>query len=567
MPLSIESLAHVPRIAYFSMEIGLRSEIPTYSGGLGVLAGDTLRSAADLAIPLVGVTLVSRKGYFRQLLDEDGVQTEMADVWEPSDWARPLPAKIAVPIEQRDVWVHAWLYILAGGSGYEIPVLLLDTDLPENDPQDRRITDQLYGDGAEYRLAQEIVLGIGGARILQALGFKIHTYHMNEGHSALLALELLRRGEHRPDRKDPCGETYDVADVRDQCLFTTHTPVEAGHDQFEYPLVDRLLARFLDLRELRRLAGNQRLNMTRLALRLSGYVNGVAKTHARVSQEMFPEYHVHAITNGVHPATWTAEPMRRVFDEHIPNWRFEPDMLVRADQIPVSEIWAAHAAARGLLFKTVRELTGEALDPEALTLGFARRMTAYKRPDLLFSDIEQLRAIAARWPLQIVMAGKAHPQDVAGKALIRRLFELKKALFPSVHIVFLPNYDMHMGHLLTSGVDVWLNTPLRPLEASGTSGMKAALNGVPNLSVADGWWMEGCIEGVTGWAVGPLSTSEANGDDGRALYSILKDAVLPQYHRDRAGWLRVMQGAIAKNAYYFNSHRMMRRYATAAYIR
>jgi len=567
MATSIESFAHVPRIAYFSMEIGLHSEIPTYSGGLGVLAGDTIRSAADLAIPLVGVTLVSRKGYFRQLLDDDGGQTEMADVWEPSEWARPLPAKIAVPIEQRDVWVQAWLYILTGGSGYEIPVLLLDTDLPENTLPDRRITDQLYGDAAEYRLAQEIVLGIGGARILQALGFRVHTYHMNEGHSALLALELLRRGEHRPDRKDPCGEIYDVAEVRDQCLFTTHTPVEAGHDQFEYPLVDRLLARFIDLRELRRLAGNERLNMTRLALRLSGYVNGVAKTHAKVSQEMFPEYHVHAITNGVHPATWTAAPLRRVFDEHIPNWRFEPDMLVRADQIPAAEIWNAHAAARGLLFKTVRDLTGEVLDPDALTLGFARRMTAYKRPDLLFSDLERLRAIAASWPLQIVMAGKAHPHDVAGKALIRRLFEMKKALFPAVHMVFLPNYDMHMGHLLTSGVDVWLNTPLRPLEASGTSGMKAALNGVPNLSVLDGWWMEGCIQGVTGWAVGPRSTAEANGEDGRALYSVLEDAVLPLYHRDRAGWLRVMQGAITKNAYYFNSHRMMRRYATAAYIR
>lgn len=567
MATSIDSFVHVPRIAYFSMEIGLRSEIPTYSGGLGVLAGDTLRSAADLAIPLVGVTLVSRKGYFRQLLDDQGAQTEMADVWEPSDWARPLPAKIAVPIEQRDVWVQAWLYILTGGSGYEIPVLLLDTDLPENTLQDRRITDQLYGDGAEYRLAQEIVLGIGGARILQALGFQVHTYHMNEGHSALLALELLRRGEHRPDRKDPCGELYDVAEVRDQCLFTTHTPVEAGHDQFDYTLVDRLLERFIDLRELRRLAGNQRLNMTRLALRLSGYVNGVAKTHAKVSQEMFPEYHVHAITNGVHPATWTAEPMRRVFDEHIPNWRFEPDMLVRADQIPAAEIGSAHGAARGLLFKKVRELTAEVLDPDALTLGFARRMTAYKRPDLLFSDVERLRAIAARWPLQIVMAGKAHPQDTAGKALIRRLFEMRKALFPAVHVVFLPNYDMHMGHLLTSGVDVWLNTPLRPLEASGTSGMKAALNGVPNLSVLDGWWMEGCIEGVTGWAVGPRSTAEVNGEDGRALYSVLEDAVLPLFHRDRAGWIRVMQGAIAKNGYYFNSHRMMRRYATAAYIR
>ncbi|MFO7954732.1 alpha-glucan family phosphorylase [Thioalkalivibrio sp.] len=567
MATTLEQFVHTPRIAYFSMEIGLRSEIPTYSGGLGVLAGDTLRSAADLAIPLVGVTLTSRLGFFRQVLDEAGRQSELPDPWEPGNWAVPLPAKISVPVADRDVWVQAWLYVLSGASEYQIPVLLLDTALPENSPEDQHITDQLYGDGTEYRLTQEIVLGIGGARMLQALGFRINTYHMNEGHSALLPLELLRREKHRPDRQDPAGEVYDVARVREQCLFTTHTPVEAGHDQFDYGLVERLLMRFMSLDEIRRLTGNQHLNMTHLALRLSGYVNGVAKTHAAVSRRMFPDHQVHAITNGVHPGTWTSGPMQELFDHHIPGWRHEPSLLVRADQIPPQEIRAAHAESKQVLMDAVRRLTGVTLDPDVATLGFARRMTAYKRPDLLFSDLARLKAIASQWPLQIVMAGKAHPRDAGGKALIERLFRMKTELSGSVRMVFLPNYNMHLGHLLTSGVDLWVNNPLRPLEASGTSGMKAALNGVPNLSVLDGWWSEGCIEGVTGWAVGNGEGAESNGGDAEALYTTLKEKVLPLYYDDRSGWARVMLGAIAKNAYFFNSHRMMRRYATAAYIR
>lgn len=567
MTTSLEQFVHTPRIAYFSMEIGLRSEIPTYSGGLGGLAGDTLRSAADLAIPLVGVTLASRLGFFRQVLDETGRQSEHPDPWEPGNWAVPLPAKITVPVADRDVWVQAWLYVLNGASEYRIPVLLLDTALPENSPEDQQITDRLYGDGTEYRLTQEIVLGIGGARILQALAFRINTYHMNEGHSALLPLELLRREKHRPDRQHPDGEVYDVARVREQCVFTTHTPVEAGHDQFDYGLVERLLMRFMSLDEIRHLAGNQHLNMTRLALRLSGYVNGVAKTHAEVSRRMFPDHQVHAITNGVHPGTWTSGPVQKLFDHHIPGWRHEPSLLVRADQIPLRDIQSAHMESKHALMDAVRRLTGVTLDADVATLGFARRMTAYKRPDLLFSDLDRLKAIAAQRPLQIVMAGKAHPRDAGGKALIERLFRMKTELSDSVRMVFLPNYNMHLGHLLTSGVDLWVNNPLRPLEASGTSGMKAALNGVPNLSVLDGWWSEGCIEGVTGWAVGNGEGPESNGGDAEALYATLTEKVLPLYYDDPSGWARVMLGAIAKNACFFNSHRMMRRYATAAYIR
>ena len=567
MASPLEPFLHAHRIAYFSMEIGLRSEIPTYSGGLGVLAGDTLRSAADLRIPLVGVTLVSRMGYFRQEIDAQGRQVERPAPWEPSQWAVSLDAKIGVPIEGRNIWVQGWLYALEGGTGYRVPVILLDTDLPEDAPEDREITHYLYGDGPDYRLKQEIVLGMGGARMLQALGFTVHAYHMNEGHSALLSLELLRRYERDSEEVGPGESIYDVGKVRELCLFTTHTPIEAGHDKFDYPLVERLLDGFVDMGELRTLAGNEHLNMTQLALRLSGYVNGVAKSHAAVSNAMFPGYHVHAITNGVHPGTWTSPSFQALYDKHVANWRHEPELLVRADQIPDEEIWAAHLTAKRALIARVRELTGVELDHERPILGFARRMTAYKRPDLLLSDPGRLQSIAAEHGLQIVFAGKAHPKDEPGKQLIERLNEAGRRLRPKVSIVFLPGYDMELGHLMTSGSDIWLNTPLRPLEASGTSGMKAAFNGVPNLSVLDGWWIEGCIEGVTGWSVGDGATPEANSGDGKGLYRKLEEKVLPLFHQDRAGWIAVMKGAISKNAYYFNSHRMMRRYATGAYIR
>ncbi len=563
----LEPFLHEQRIAYFSMEIGLRSEIPTYSGGLGVLAGDTLRSGADLSLPMIGVTLVSRMGYFRQEIDAQGGQIEHPDPWQPEQWAAPLPAKVAVPMDDRHVWVQAWLFVLEGGTGYQVPVVLLDTDLEENTADDREITHFLYGKGEEYRLKQEIVLGIGGARMLHALGLRVHTYHMNEGHSALLALELLRRYEYSRETAGPEGSVYDVERVRDMCLFTTHTPVEAGHDQFDYALVDRVLDDFVDRRELRRLAGDHRLNMTRLALRLSGYVNGVAKTHAEVSKAMFPGYHVHAITNGVHPPTWTAPSFQALYDRHVPNWRHEPELLVRADQIEDEEIWAAHLEAKRALVKETRRLAGVQLDPDLPIIGFARRMTAYKRPTLLFSDLQRLRAVAERHPFQVVLAGKAHPLDHAGKELIQTLYRYQTSLAPGIRVAYLPDYDMGVALSMVSGSDIWLNTPLRPLEASGTSGMKASLNAVPNLSVLDGWWAEGCIEGITGWSIGTAATPEVNAEDAHKLYDKLEHTVLPLFADERCGWISVMKGAISKIAYYFNSHRMMRRYATGAYIR
>jgi len=552
-------------IAYFTMEIALRNEIPTYSGGLGILAGDTVRAAADLELPLVTVSLVSRKGYFLQEL-RDGRQVELPDTWEPSRWTTRLDAKIVVPVEGRSVWVGGWLYVLEGHLGGRKPVILLDTDLPENEPGDRALTDQLYGGDEAYRLKQEIVLGIGGVRMLQALGVNVRQYHLNEGHAALLSLELLRRHAYPPERLQPGESPYDLPLVRDLCSFTTHTPVETGHDQFDYALVRNTLGEFIEAATLRHLAGNERLNMTRLALNLSEYVNGVAKRHAETSRRLFPGYHVHAITNGVHPFTWTAPAFVRLYDEALPGWCHEPEVLVRAECcIPDDAVWAAHEDSRRRLIAFVQERTGVALDPQAALLGFARRMTAYKRPDLLFSDLARLRAIAARTPLQIVLAGKAHPRDAEGKRLIERLHAHMRELAPDIRMAYLPNYDMTTALTMVAGVDVWLNTPLPPLEASGTSGMKAAFNGVPSLSVLDGWWAEGCIEGVTGWGIGK---ADAAGDGhAEALYDKLGGIVLPLYYADRAGWIRLMKGAISRNAAFFNSHRMMRRYVAEAYVR
>lgn len=563
----LDEFIHEPRIAYFSMEIALRNEIPTYAGGLGILAGDTMRSAADLELPMVAVSLVSHAGFFRQEIDAQGRQFEHAEIWDPKLWAQPIDAKIAVQIDGRTVWIGAWLYILESHMGGRQPILLLDTDLDENSSEDRKITHYLYGGDTVYRLKQEMVLGLGGVRLLHAIGFTIQHYHMNEGHSALLGLELMRRYTHSAEHLRPGEALYDLPRVRDLCSFTTHTPVEAGHDRFPYDLVERVLDNGFDIETIKRLAGEESLNMTRLALNLSEYVNGVAKKHAEVSNAMFPGYKVHAITNGVHPYIWAAEGFRQLYDHYVPSWCHEPQLLMRADCcIPDTAILEAHAQAKQHLIDKVQSLTGISLKSDVPIFGFARRMAAYKRPDLLFSDLDRLQAIARSYPFQIVLAGKAHPNDESGKHMIEQLYAHARALADAIPVVYLPDYDLALAQTLTAGVDVWLNTPLPPLEASGTSGMKAAFNGVPNLSVLDGWWIEGCIEGVTGWAIGDAA-GMADGD-ARVLYDKLEQVVLPLYYgRSDGGWLKVMKGAISKNASYFNSHRMMLRYATEAYAR
>jgi starch phosphorylase len=560
-----------PKIAYFSMEIGIHNNIPTYSGGLGVLAGDTIKSSADLNLPMVAVTLLSEKGYFRQELDDKGRQTEHPVVWDPSKFMTLLLPKVAVEIEGRKVLVQAWYYTVKSFTGGKIPVFFLDTDIKENAAEDRDLTSFLYGKDLPYRLKQEIVLGLGGARMLKRLGFEIKKYHLNEGHASLLTLELLHNFQKPIEEVWDEKLIWDVDRVKELCLFTTHTPVEAGHDRFSYDLVKQVLGEFIPFDVLRGLAGQEALNMTLLALNLSEFVNGVAKKHGEISRSMFPGYKISAITNGVHSYTWTCDPFKRLYDKYLPGWANEPELFVRVGRVPDEEIWAAHLEAKNLLLDYIQETAGLEMSPDLLTIGFARRATAYKRADLIFSDLERLMAIGAG-KMQIVYAGKAHPNDGPGKAMIEHIFSIKERLRDAIKLVYLPNYDMELALKLVSGVDIWLNTPLRPREASGTSGMKAAHNGVLNFSVLDGWWIEGHIEGFTGWSIGPSPTETRlvenyDNRDAEDLYDKLEKTILPAFYGNKLIWIRMMQNAIGKNAYYFNTHRMMRRYVTEAYIR
>lgn len=556
-----------PKIAYFSMEIGIRSDMPTYSGGLGVLAGDTVKSATDLKLPMVALTLLTKKGYFKQELDIYGRQTELPDELDPLKFMIPIKERVSVCIENREVAVAAWLYVIESATGGRMPVLFLDTDLPENEEQDRGIAYHLYGGDQVYRLKQEIVLGIGGVRMLERLGFEIKKYHMNEGHSSLLTLELLLR--YKRDIEEVWDEklVWDTDKVRGLCVFTTHTPVAAGHDKFSYDIVERVLCNMVPIALMKELGGKDNLNLTLLALNLSNYVNGVAKKHGEVSQGMFPGYHINAITNGVHSFSWTCDSMKRLFDKYLPGWANEPEIFVRVGRIPDDELWAAHMEAKRILIDHVNREAQTDMNYDTFTIGFARRATAYKRADLLFTDPEKL-ARMGEGRLQIIYAGKAHPRDENGKMLIQKIFEYKDRLKDRLKVVFLKNYNMELALKLVSGVDLWLNTPLRPLEASGTSGMKATHNGVPNFSVLDGWWIEGHIEGYTGWAIGP--SPDVNADpskDADDLYHKLEHVIIPSFYSDKHLWVRIMQNAIGKNAYYFNTHRMMRRYVTEAYIR
>lgn len=562
----------MPHIAYFSMEMALRPEMPTYSGGLGILAGDHLRSAADLEVPLVGITLLHRQGYFTQRIDPQGRQIEDACPWPVGRYARELPSRAVVHIEGRPVAVRAWQFDMPGPASFVVPVLLLDTDLPENAEWDRHLTDRLYGGDNYYRFCQEVVLGIGGVRMLQALGFDtVQRYHMNEGHAALLALELLDRAAAAAGRVEFTHE--DVERVRAQCVFTTHTPVPAGHDKFPLNLVAQVLGRndFQEHREVFCCDGV--LNLTYLALNLSHYHNGVARQHSEVTQRMFPRYVIDAITNGVHAATWTSEPFQQLFDRHIPDWRRDYFSLRNALRIPREEVRAAHQQAKERLLTHVKQSSGRDFKPGVLTLGFARRAATYKRADLLFQDTARLKAIAkSAGGLQLVYAGKAHPADQPGKDLIARVVSLERGLRPEVELVYLENYDMELGRLLVAGVDVWLNTPAPPQEASGTSGMKAALNGVPSLSVLDGWWVEGHIEEVTGWAIGkpwsPSPAADANDgtQDAESLYRKLQEQVVPLFCRRDNAFADVMRHAIALNGSFFNTHRMVEQYMSKAYF-
>jgi starch phosphorylase len=546
-----EAMLPAAQIAYFSMEIALDERFSTYSGGLGILAGDTLRSAADLGLPLVAITLAYPNGYFRQSIDAHGIQHEAPDKWSPAKLLERVSARVSVQIEGRTVRLAAWRFDVVGVDGHVVPVYLLDSDLEENTPEDRTITATLYGGDPRYRLSQEVVLGIGGGRMLDALGYRsIGTYHMNEGHAALVALELLER--------TPGAAHASLDPVKSRCVFTTHTPIPAGHDRFDRKLLRSVLGSEPTER-LRRLGLIEKgmLNMTHLALCASRFVNAVAMRHGEVSRDMFPGYDISAITNGVHAATWVAPPFARLFDRTIPEWRRDNYQLRHATGIHVDELKAAHVEAKFALITEVYERTGVRLAPDVLTLGFARRATGYKRADWLFHDPVRLRALCAKvGRLQVVYGGKAHPHDEPGKAGIRHVHEARAALRDVIDVVYVPNYDMTLAKYIISGVDIWLNNPQPPLEASGTSGMKAALNGIPSLSVLDGWWIEGCVEDRTGWAIDDA--------DDASIYKKIEHAA-KQLAASPDAYGEIMRHAIAVNGSFFNTQRMVAQYARLAY--
>jgi starch phosphorylase len=557
-----------PRVAYFSMEVAFEPGIPTYAGGLGILAGDTLRSAADLGMLVVGVTLVHRAGYLRQEISAEGRQIDRPSNWHPAMHTTRLDERVSVLVENREVRIGAWRYDICGESGF-VPVFLLDTNLPENAPEDRTLTDDLYGGDQRYRLAQEIILGVGGVRMLRRLGWtSFQTYHMNEGHAAFVAAELLR--ETALQTSLPVDSRRLEKLVRDRCVFTTHTPVAAGHDQFPAALVRAVAGHgSVMVRSPAFLRGGT-LDMTRAALTLSRYANAVSMRHAETMRRFFPEFMFDAITNGVHHRTWVHPAFASLYDRVAPGWRTDPERLSHVAVAPSQEVWEAHQAAKRSLIERVNRHALVPFDADTLTLGIARRCTPYKRLDLIFADMSRLRSIACQaGALQIVLAGKAHPKDHEGKELVAKLNAAAKASTSDLRIAFLPDYGMETAMACIAGCDVWVNVPHKPLEASGTSGMKAAMNCVPSLSVIDGWWVEGWVEGETGWAIGndgpPKDYRVQSSEDATSLYAVLESKVVPLFRTSRSAWVRVMINAAARNAPRFSSHRMVKEYAQRAW--
>ena len=593
-------------VAYFSMEFGIHESLGVYSGGLGVLSGDHCKAASDLGVPLVGVGLLYRSGYFRQTVDADGFQQH---IYPDYDFARlpilPVQAPgggvLTVPIDLPGRVVQAAVWKAQVGR---VPVLMLDTDIPLNDPADRPITSVLYVRGREMRLCQEIVLGIGGVRALRALGIHPAVWHMNEGHVAFLGLERVRE---RVRDGDSLGSALKA--VAKNSVFTTHTPVPAGNEAFDKALVRRYLEFWTrevgcDPEEALVLGSeNGNFNMTVLAIRLSSSSNGVSKLHGQVSSAMWrhlwpdgPEEPVGAITNGVHTESWVGPEMRAFYAQHLdPRWEeqlLEPEFWQGVLAVPDAELWSAHRAQKERLVRFVRErvrvqsarhglspdelrqLEG-LLDPHALTIGFARRFATYKRAFLILSDLDRLRALLSdpERPVQLLFAGKAHPADRDGQEVIRRLVVLTQGEFKG-KLVFLEDYDIEIGRMLVQGCDVWLNTPRRPQEASGTSGQKSPINGGVNVSILDGWWAEG-HRGDNGWAIGNVridpDVAAQDREDADSLYRIMEAELVPRYFaRGENGlpqaWIATMKASIASVVPAFSAHRMVRDYALECYL-
>ena len=538
-------------VGYFTAEIGLWSDLSTYSGGLGVLAGDHVKSAADAEIPLVGVTLLYREGYSRQHLDSDGIQSETYPVLDPSEFLELTDIKIQLPLDNQTIYARVWCANVVGQTGHKVPVYFLDTTHELNSQYHQEIGQRLYGGNDDTRIRQEYLLGVGGVQLFDHLQIELNGIHLNEGHCTFAMLELLSRGWSREQ-------------LTEKSLFTTHTPVPAGHDRFEWSLVKEIMGDKLpdDAQELVRNAGDSeggnRCSMSHLAVALSTSVNAVSILNAEVAQTMFSEKKIIPITNGVHHPTWTSSTMTKLFDEHLPEWKANPNQLKEARKIPTEALKQARNENRKHLRDLVRNETGVEFEEHRLTIGFARRFATYKRANLVFHDLEKLREIGAG-RIQFVFSGKAHPKDEGGKQLIRDIFASAKTVEEEIPVAFLENYSMATGLAMTSGVDIWLNNPIRPLEASGTSGMKAAMNGVPNCSILDGWWPEACNHGINGWAIGNAEDDRNDPRDAANIYSTLQNDVLPSWERKDETWANIMRESIASSAG-FTGRRMIEDY-------
>ncbi|MBI1813220.1 alpha-glucan family phosphorylase [Candidatus Peregrinibacteria bacterium] len=563
-PRHPRGLARRLTVAYFTMEIAATDRIPTFAGGLGVLAADIMRSSADLGVDAACVSVCWQFGYLKQAIRPDGTQSYEQVAWDPSKELTKLPQTISVQIERRTVKVGAWMMEYTSGNsatkGHAVPLYFLDTNLPENTPEDRAITQHLYGGDAAMRMKQEVVLGCGGVRMLRALGYDdVGTFHMNEGHCAFLTLELLReRG-------------FNDALVRGSCAFTTHTPIKAGHDVFGYELAWRIAGNLLPW-HIKKLAGEDALSMTQLAMTLSRYTCGVSAVHGEVARKMLGNSAIDSITNGVHHVEWVSPDMTKLFNTYIAGWQDDPSLITKhCRDIPDDALWHAHEQGKLRLLHVVREQTGLTLNPDRLTIASARRVVAYKRPELLYTDLVRLKEVCCG-RVQIIHAGNAHPGDVFAQEVIHRMIDHSKELRDCMDIAYLPNYNPELAKLLVAGADVWLNTPARLHEASGTSGMKACLNGTINLSTLDGWWVEGYHrDPESGWRIGPLALPLGDEDtrriDAEDLYTQLQYAVIPEYeYPGHIRWLRRMKRSIGLMGH-FNANRCVQEYVSKAWNR
>lgn len=596
-------------LAYFSAEFGLHTSLPIYSGGLGILAGDHCKQAADLGLPLSGVGFVYPQGYFHQRLRSDGWQEDVYELLH-RDNAPIRPAcsnssdRCVVELRFPATTISVLVWRVTLGS---VALFLMDTDVEENEPMDRELSARLYGGDKEHRIRQEIVLGIGGVRVLEALGIRPHVFHANEGHTSFLMLERIRSFVQQGASFDDAAER-----VRATTVFTTHTPVPAGHDAFPIAMVEKHFAGYWDdlgiskQRFMELGLHGDTFNMTALGMRLAGWKNAVSKVHEAVTRKMWhglwpqireEDLPVTSVTNGVHAPTWIAGELSELFDHYLgPEWIDHYDEIPfwnRVREIPDEELWNVHTYLKRKFLTFVREWArgrwtddaveprqviamGTLLDPDALTIGFARRFTGYKRASLIFHDLERIKRILLdRWkPVQIVFAGKAHPADEHGKHLIHQIYSLAADHGMAGHVAFIENYEMHAAHFFTQGVDVWLNNPRQPLEACGTSGQKAGMNGILNVSILDGWWCEG-HNGNNGWAVGDMPEGyDVDYDDGRdadRLYQVIEQQVVPLYYdRDHRGvphgWIQMMKEAIRSIVPRFSASRMVKEYSLRAYV-